>query len=118
MTTDLDQYWAGIDLVMLDMDGTLLDRYFDDYFWEHFVPEIYADKNGLTPTEARKRLLALYQAREGTLSLDQPGLLVGTIGPGYSRPQNTGRSSDQYSSICPRFSEILPGGWENNLAGH
>jgi putative hydrolase of the HAD superfamily len=68
MTADLDQYWAEIDLVMLDMDGTLLDRYFDDYFWEHFVPEIYAGKNDLTPTEARERLLALYQAREGTLA--------------------------------------------------
>jgi len=64
----LEKFWAGIDLVMLDMDGTLLDRYFDDYFWEHFVPEIYADKNRLEPAEARKKLLRLYRAREGTLA--------------------------------------------------
>ncbi len=64
----LDQFWAGIDLVMLDMDGTLLDRYFDDYFWEHFVPEIYADKYQLDPAEARKQLQTRYQAREGTLA--------------------------------------------------
>jgi 5'-nucleotidase len=25
--------------VLLDMDGTLLDKYFDDFFWEHLVPE-------------------------------------------------------------------------------
>jgi len=64
----LDQYWAGIELVMLDMDGTLLDRYFDDYFWEHFVPEIFAEKNNLQPAEARQQLLTRYQAREGTLA--------------------------------------------------
>ena len=28
-----------IKYVLLDMDGTLLDKYFDDYFWEHLVPE-------------------------------------------------------------------------------
>jgi len=33
-----------IKFVLLDMDGTLLDRYFDDYFWEHLVPEKYAEK--------------------------------------------------------------------------
>ena len=26
-----------IKYVLLDMDGTLLDKYFDDYFWEHLV---------------------------------------------------------------------------------
>lgn len=57
-----------IDLVMLDMDGTLLDRHFDDYFWEHFVPEVYARNNQLTNDEAKQQLLAKYQTREGTLA--------------------------------------------------
>jgi len=65
---DLGHFWAQIDLVMLDMDGTLLDRHFDDYFWEHFVPEVYARNNQLTGAEARQRLLKKYQAREGTLA--------------------------------------------------
>jgi len=30
-----------IKYVLLDMDGTLLDKYFDDYFWEHLLPERY-----------------------------------------------------------------------------
>lgn len=68
MTAKLEQFWQGVELVMLDMDGTLLDRYFDDYFWEHFVPEIYAEKNRLTPSEAREELLRRYKLREGTLS--------------------------------------------------
>ena len=59
--------WKRIDTVLLDMDGTLLDKHFDDYFWEHYVPEIYAAKNGIDMVEARKVLLATYKAREGTL---------------------------------------------------
>ena len=60
--------WEVIDTVLLDMDGTLLDKHFDDYFWEHYVPEIFAEKNDLTPLEARKELLARYKSIEGTLA--------------------------------------------------
>jgi len=67
MIDELETFWAQIDLVMLDMDGTLLDRYFDDYFWEHFVPEVYGRNNQLTSDEARKKLLNKYRACEGTL---------------------------------------------------
>ena len=60
--------WDQIDTILLDMDGTLLDKHFDDYFWEHYVPEIFAGKNDLTPLEARKELLARYKSIEGTLA--------------------------------------------------
>ena len=60
--------WDRIDTILLDMDGTLLDKHFDDYFWEHYVPEIFAGKNDLTPLEARKELLARYKSIEGTLA--------------------------------------------------
>ena len=60
--------WEAVDTVLLDMDGTLLDKHFDDYFWEHYVPEIFAEKNDLTPLEARKELLARYKSIEGTLA--------------------------------------------------
>ncbi|UCD65690.1 MAG: HAD-IA family hydrolase [Deltaproteobacteria bacterium] len=60
--------WDKIDTILLDMDGTLLDKHFDDYFWEHYVPEIFAKKNDLTPLEARKELLARYKSIEGTLA--------------------------------------------------
>jgi len=68
MIGDLDIFWKQIDLVMLDMDGTLLDRHFDDYFWEHFVPGVFALNNQLSSSEAKQRLLKKYQAREGTLA--------------------------------------------------
>ncbi len=62
-----DFSWTQIDTVLLDMDGTLLDKYFDDYFWEEFVPEQFAKENGLTPVEARKELLERYERVENTL---------------------------------------------------
>ncbi len=61
-------FWQDIDLVMLDMDGTLLDRYFDDYFWEQLVPREFAARNNLGLPEAQRELLSRYQTREGTLS--------------------------------------------------
>jgi putative hydrolase of the HAD superfamily len=38
-----------IDYVLLDLDGTLLDKYFDDYFWLHLVPEKYAERHVQIP---------------------------------------------------------------------
>lgn len=57
-----------IDWILLDMDGTLLDKYFDDYFWEHLVPEKYSEKHGVTFGKAKEILLALYKSHEGTLN--------------------------------------------------
>ncbi|MHB1015789.1 MAG: hypothetical protein ACYC2W_11000 [Desulfurivibrionaceae bacterium] len=56
--------WQAIDTVLLDMDGTLLDRHFDDYFWEHYVPENYALAHDLSIDGARQELLARYKGRE------------------------------------------------------
>ena len=58
----------NIDCVLLDMDGTLLDKYFDDYFWEHLVPEKYSEVHGITFGKAKEALLALYKSHEGTLN--------------------------------------------------
>ncbi|MBI5188788.1 MAG: HAD-IA family hydrolase [Nitrospirae bacterium] len=57
-----------IKFVLLDMDGTLLDRYFDDYFWEHLVPEKYAEKHNITFGKAKEDLLDKYRVHEGTLN--------------------------------------------------
>lgn len=54
--------------VLLDMDGTLLDKYFDDYFWEHLVPEQYADKHAITFGKAKEELLKKYKSHEETLN--------------------------------------------------
>ncbi|HEB75856.1 MAG TPA: HAD family hydrolase [Nitrospirae bacterium] len=60
--------WGDVRHVLLDMDGTLLDRYFDDYFWEHLVPEKYAEKHDITFGRAKEELLKKYKVHEGTLN--------------------------------------------------
>ena len=59
--------WPQIDTILLDMDGTLLDKYFDDHFWEEYVPKVYAQANKVTKDDARKVLLQKYKAVESTL---------------------------------------------------
>ncbi len=60
--------WAEIDTVFLDLDGTLLDKHFDDYFWEQHLPMVYAGRHRLPPGQAREELLAIYRSVENTLA--------------------------------------------------
>ena len=62
-----DFSWNEIDTVFLDLDGTLLDKYFDDYFWEEYVPEIYSKKNSIPIHLAKDKLLSTYKKVEDTL---------------------------------------------------
>ena len=48
--------WNNISTVLLDMDGTLLDLHFDNYFWQHHVPVRYAEKHKLELDDARNFL--------------------------------------------------------------
>lgn len=57
-----------IKYVLLDMDGTLLDLYFDDYFWGHLVPEKYAEKHEITFGSAKDYLYKTYKKHERTLN--------------------------------------------------
>lgn len=59
--------WSRIDTVLLDMDGTLLDLYFDNYFWLEFLPLKYAAHHGCELPEARRFLTALSDSLHGTL---------------------------------------------------
>ncbi|MGD8957194.1 MAG: GMP/IMP nucleotidase [Chromatiaceae bacterium] len=60
--------WRQIDIVLLDMDGTLLDLHFDNHFWLEHVPRRFAETHGLSEGEARAALLARYQDIQGTLN--------------------------------------------------
>lgn len=59
--------WEAIDTVLLDMDGTLLDLRFDNYFWLELVPERYAALHGLNIERAREVLRPMFARRQGTL---------------------------------------------------
>ncbi len=59
--------WTQIDTVLLDMDGTLLDLHFDNYFWLEHVPRRYAEARGVALDAAKAELFKRYQDIQGTL---------------------------------------------------
>lgn len=60
--------WNTIDTVLLDMDGTLLDLHFDNWFWQRHVPEQYARQRGLEYAEAECIIHDSIQSHLGTLN--------------------------------------------------
>jgi putative hydrolase of the HAD superfamily len=60
--------WADIDTVLLDMDGTLLDLHFDYHFWMEYVPQKYAEKQGLPLEEASRVIREKIHSQTGTLN--------------------------------------------------
>jgi putative hydrolase of the HAD superfamily len=59
--------WQHIDTVFLDMDGTLLDLYFDNHFWQEFIPKRYAEEHGLSYAEADRIMQEKYANVVGTM---------------------------------------------------
>lgn len=59
--------WKQIDTVLLDMDGTLLDLNFDNYFWLEYLPQRYAQIFKLEQDSARDKLYQQFSAVAGTL---------------------------------------------------
>ncbi|MCO7225193.1 GMP/IMP nucleotidase [Pleionea sp. CnH1-48] len=60
--------WQKIDTVLLDMDGTILDLHFDNYFWLHHLPSVYAEQNNISQDESRRYLMSLFDSLRGTLN--------------------------------------------------
>ncbi|MDJ0926471.1 MAG: GMP/IMP nucleotidase [Gammaproteobacteria bacterium] len=56
-----------IDTILIDMDGTILDLAYDNYFWRELVPRCVARARGLDPAPAREQVYALYEGKLGTL---------------------------------------------------
>ena len=48
--------WSQIDVVLLDMDGTLIDLHFDNMLWNVHLPEVYALTHQLTLEQSRELL--------------------------------------------------------------
>jgi len=59
--------WQQIDTVLFDMDGTVLDLHFDNYFWEELVPQRYGQLHGLGTDDAISLLKDRYASVHGTL---------------------------------------------------
>ncbi len=59
--------WQDIDTVLLDMDGTVLDLAYDNYFWRELIPRVAARRHAESLAEARARIYALFDSRRGSL---------------------------------------------------
>ncbi len=59
--------WSKIDTVLLDMDGTLLDLRFDNWFWMELIPRHYAAANGMGAREAWEIIEPKFGAVRGTI---------------------------------------------------
>ncbi|MBM4200593.1 MAG: GMP/IMP nucleotidase [Gammaproteobacteria bacterium] len=59
--------WKRTDTVFLDMDGTLLDLGFDNWFWRELVPRRYAQARGVSVADARTGITERYRRMEGEL---------------------------------------------------
>lgn len=60
--------FSKINSVFLDMDGTILDLHFDNYFWLTHLPKIYSSKNGISNDEAKKILQPIFEKHQATLN--------------------------------------------------
>ena len=67
MRTPAALEWSLIDTVILDMDGTLLDLRFDNWFWQELIPRLYAEAHGLEAAEAWARLEPKFRAAAGSI---------------------------------------------------
>ncbi len=59
--------WHELDTVLLDMDGTILDLAFDNYFWRELVPRCMARARAQSFAAAHGELTELYAAKAGSL---------------------------------------------------
>jgi putative hydrolase of the HAD superfamily len=59
--------WKKIKTVFLDMDGTLLDLHYDNYFWLQHLPARYAELKSMTEQEARDYLETYFVDLKGSL---------------------------------------------------
>ena len=60
--------WSGIDTVLLDMDGTLLDLHFDNQFWLRHLPRRFAALKGLEEGAATEVLHRRIESQRGSLN--------------------------------------------------
>lgn len=60
--------WQQIDTVLLDMDGTLLDLHFDNFFWQQYLPKRYADIHQQDENTSLSALISQFESQRGKLN--------------------------------------------------
>ena len=60
--------WSKVETVLLDLDGTLPDLHFDNFFWREMLPLHYAKLNKTSLESAKETLYAQIESVSGTIS--------------------------------------------------
>ncbi len=60
--------WHDIDTVLLDMDGTILDLHYDNFFWTQHLPKRYSEIHGGELGAVTEHLLSKIMAQKGSLN--------------------------------------------------
>ena len=60
--------WQQLHTVLLDMDGTLLDLKFDNFFWGTFIPDEWGQLQGLDLKASQSRLAPVFAKEKGRLT--------------------------------------------------
>ena len=59
--------WNSIETFFLDMDGTILDLSYDNYFWHQHIPHVYAQKNNISFEKAKFEFEEKYKKKKNTI---------------------------------------------------
>jgi len=60
--------WHKVETAFFDMDGTLLDLHFDNFFWLEHLPKRFSEIKNTSFEETNIRLHGMFEAHQGSLN--------------------------------------------------
>ena len=51
---------------LIDLDGVILDTSYDNYFWQEYIPRVYAKKNNISEKDAINYTHTLFRYKKKT----------------------------------------------------
>lgn len=99
--------WERVSTVLLDMDGTLLDLRFDNYFWLELVPHEFARARDIDVATAKRELQPKFAAMQGMLQWYCTDYWSATLDLDIAGMKESAREHIRYLPGAQRFLERL-----------
>lgn len=94
-------------IAMFDMDGTLLDLAFDDFIWNHCLPERHAQVHQCSLEQSQQTLFQFYQQHKHTLSWYSSAYWTAKVGVDVLQLQYEHREKIAARAGCHQLLERL-----------
>ncbi|RZG87780.1 HAD-IA family hydrolase [Acinetobacter venetianus] len=94
-------------IAMFDMDGTLLDLAFDDFIWNHCLPERHAQIHQCSLEQSQQTLFQFYQQHKHTLSWYSSAYWTAKVGVDVLQLQYEHREKIAARAGCHQLLERL-----------